>query len=143
MLNVENIAATTENVSPAIAIVPGAGVDLFQWESLQLTRPLLANLTTLNLTDVALFDFPTSNSASKKQCKVFPGDADWPSPITWKVLDILTGGALIKTVPLAAPCYSDWPEYNPAKCASITSQWSDPHLQCVPTEPQKIPSKMI
>ena len=82
----------------------------------------------MNLTGVSLFDFPTTSSASIA-CKVFPGDSNWPSPIVWKVFDLLSGGALIQTVPLAAPCYSNWAEYNPAACEVITSQWSDPHIQ--------------
>lgn len=128
----KNLAATSGTVAPAAAVVPAvtAGdAQFFQWETLQLTQPVLTNLTNMNLTNVALFDFPTTSSASTSQCKVFPGDTNWPSPITWEVLNLLTGGALIKTVPLAAPCYSDWPEYDPTECASITSQWSDPHLQ--------------
>jgi hypothetical protein len=126
-------AATSENVAPAAAIVPdtssATGTQLFSWETLQLTQPVLTNLTNMNLTDVSLFNFPTTSSPTTAKCKAFPGDANWPSPVVWKVLDLLSGGALIQTVPLAAPCYSNWPEYNPATCATITSQWSDPHLQ--------------
>ena len=134
LLTVRNIAATSGTVAPAAAVVPAtaltaAGAQLFQWETLQLTQPVLANLTNMNLTDVTLFSFPTTSSASTSRCKVFPGDANWPSPIAWEVLNILTGDALIQTVPLAAPCYSGWLEYNATACASITSQWSDPHLQ--------------
>jgi hypothetical protein len=124
----ENIAATSGTVAPAAALT-AVGAQLFQWETLQLTQPVLANLTNMNLTDVALFRFPTASSASTSQCKVFPGDANWPSPVAWKVLNLLTGDALIQSVPLAAPCYNGWPEYNASACASITSQWSDPHLQ--------------
>jgi hypothetical protein len=129
LLIVRNLAATSETVAPAAAVVTATGAQFFQWETLQLTQPVLANLTNMNLTDVAFFGFPTTSSAPISQYKVFPGDAYWPSPIAWEVLNLLTGGALIPTVPLAAPCYRDWPEYNAAACASITSQWSDPHLQ--------------
>jgi len=134
LMNFGNIAATSGTVAPAAALLPvsaltATGAELFQWETLQLTQPVLANLTSLNLTDIALFGFPTTSSASTSHCKVFPGDANWPSPIAWEVLNLLTDNALIQTIPLAAPCYSGWPEYNAAACTSITSQWSDPHLQ--------------
>ncbi|KAF4632911.1 hypothetical protein G7Y89_g5206 [Cudoniella acicularis] len=122
------VAATPETVTLAAAVVPATGVELFQWEALQLTQSVLTNLTNLELTDAALFNFPTTSSASTSQCKVFPGDANWPSNATWEVLNLLTGNALIKTVPLAAPCYSSWPEYNVTACAAITASWSDPHL---------------
>jgi hypothetical protein len=126
------IAATKNNVAPAAAVVPelaAKGAQYFKWETIQLTQAVLANLTSLNLTDAALFGFPTTQSKPASKCKVFPGDSNWPSPITWEVFNLLSGDALIKTVPLAAPCFSDWPEYNATLCASITSLWNDPHLQ--------------
>lgn len=102
----------------------------FSWEDLQLTPAVLANLTHLNVTDISLFNFPAATSApSSPGCKVFPGDANWPSPTAWEIFNLLTGGALIQTVPLAAPCYPDWPEYNATECAYITANWADPHLQ--------------
>jgi hypothetical protein len=129
-------AATTNNVAPAAAVVPASTAKgSFNWENLQLTQAVLTNLTNLNLTDINYFNFPTSHSPSTRalsstsECKAFPGDSSWPSPITWEVLNLLTGGALIKTVPLAAPCFHDWPEYNATLCATITSLWNDPHLQ--------------
>ncbi len=67
--------------------------------------------------------------AGAKQCKVFPGDAAWPSDSVWASFNASVGGALIKTVPLAAPCYKNWPQYDAAKCAQIEANWHDPHLQ--------------
>lgn len=40
------------------------------------------------------------------ECKTFPGDKLWPSETWWNQLDVFVGGALTKTTPLAAPCYS-------------------------------------
>jgi hypothetical protein len=124
-------AATKNTIAPAAEVVPAltAAKGNFKWENLQLTQSVLTNLTNLNLTDINFFNFPTSHSPSTSKCKVFPGDADWPSPIAWEVLNLLTGDALIKTVPLAAPCFSNWPEYNATLCATITSLWHDAHLQ--------------
>ncbi|KUJ11049.1 FAD-binding domain-containing protein [Mollisia scopiformis] len=129
------IPATSGTVTPAAAVVAAKGN--FAWESVQLTQSVLTNLTNLNLTNIALFKYPTSTAASTSQCKVFPGDADWPGPVTWEILNILSGDALIKTVPLAAPCFTSWPEYNATECAIITSSWSDPHLHVAnPTSAQ-------
>ncbi|CZR65188.1 related to isoamyl alcohol oxidase [Phialocephala subalpina] len=129
------VAATPQNVAPAGAIVAvpaplstTSGAPLLAWESFQLTQAVLTNLTNLNLTAISSFSFPGTGSPSTASCKAFPGDANWPSPIVWDVLDLLSGGALIKTVPLAAPCYTSWPEYNATLCAAITASWNDPHL---------------
>jgi hypothetical protein len=124
--------ATKSTVAPAVAVVPsltakGQGQS-FKWETLQLAQSVLANLTALNLTGVDFFNFPTTHSPPKNKCKAFPGDSNWPSPTAWEVLNLLTGDALIKTVPLAAPCFKDWPD-NATLCATITSLWNDPHLQ--------------
>lgn len=115
-------------------LVPGRtpkppGVELFQWEEFQLTQQTLTNLTNMALTDAALFSFPGSSSTIAGQCKVFPGDAEWPSSSTWKVLNLLTGDMLIETIPLAASCYSNWSQYNVTACDLVTSQWDDPHFQ--------------
>ncbi len=127
-------------VAPAVALVPGKpanlGVDLFLSERQQLTESVLANLTRLNLTSVSKFAFPDGShqqqgiaETSRSRCKIFPGDKDWPPDEEWEVLSVLTGGALIKTVPLAAPCYNSWPERDPAKCAYVNSKWTDPLFQ--------------
>lgn len=112
----------------------GSGVDFFLSERQQLTGPVLGNLTRLNLTGVSKFAFPSGSreSAAKKsrsRCKTFPGDKDWPRDEEWDVLNILTGGSLIKTVPLAAPCYNGWPQRDAAECAYIQSKWTDPLFQ--------------
>ncbi len=105
----------------------------FAWENVQLTAAILANLTNLKLTDVNLFGFPPTGpvpaaASASGQCKVFPGDPTYPPPLVWQIFNLLTGGAVIQTVPLAAPCYPG-PEYNPTQCAYVTANWFDPHLQ--------------
>lgn len=111
--------------------------DYFGFEAAQLTSDVIANLTSLNLTDASIFDFAEGSAASKKRslctrnslCKVLPGDKDWPSTIQWLLLDLLTGGALVKGVPSAAVCYPDWPQYDAAKCADVTANWTSPKYQ--------------
>jgi hypothetical protein len=105
----------------------------FGWETVQLTEAILANFTQLGLGDAGLMGFGSgSKPGPTAACKAFPGDASYPSPATWKLLNQTTGGALIKTIPLAAPCYANWTEaYNPGKCADITARWGTPQLQYV------------
>jgi len=116
--------------------MPGEGAPYFEWETVQLTEAVLANLTEHELTDVEFFAFEDTAEDRRRsggpgsggpRCKVMPGDAEWPSPMTWTVANLLTGGALIPTTPLAAPCYAG-PHYNTTKCDEITARWSDPRL---------------
>lgn len=97
------------------------------FDSLQLTDDVLANLTDLELSDVELFYFDDSSESDKRssspQCKVLPGDALYPSKAVWKVLDILSGGALIKTVPLGSACY-DGEYYDEEKCQFLVDNWN-------------------
>lgn len=55
----------------------------------------------------------------------FPGDPMWPSDIVWDVFDLLLGGALIKTKPLASPCYTDFGDYDAEQCEWLTANWSN------------------
>lgn len=142
-------AATNLTVAPAVAGVPidsaSSGVDYFPSEAAQLTGDVLANLTALKLTNASLFEFGDASGgrspairgrshgrrsdANCPACKAFPGNPGWPSAVEWFILDLLLGGALIKAVPVAAPCFSDWPQYDPAKCTEITANWEMPPFQ--------------
>lgn len=110
-----------------------SGVAYFSFESTQLTPEVIANLTALNLTGIEYFNFGNASSTMAKRdsagCKPLPGDFAWPTDVAWFVLDLLLGGALIKGVPVAAPCYSDWSQYNSDECTTITSQWNSPEFQ--------------
>lgn len=111
----------------------------FDYEYLQLTDEVIANLSaSLGNINASLFDFgvvggssdnaSSSNakrSLSSGQCKTAPGDANWPSATVWDLLDLFLGGGLIKTVPLASPCYENWGNYDADLCAVITANWSD------------------
>lgn len=107
-----------------------SGVPLFTSETLQLTDAALANVSS---NQSALFEFGNSSSTLTTRtvggCKVFPGDFWWPSNFVWSLFDKFLGGALIKTVPLAASCYSSWPQYDANECAAITNDWTDSNLQ--------------
>ena len=119
-------AAAAQKVSS----VSGAGAPLFESETIQLTEHVIA---TLNASHAALFDFGNSSSCASKRstggCKVFPGDQAWPSNFIWELFNNYLGDALIKTVPLAASCYSSWPEYDLTKCKSVTADWTNSYMQ--------------
>ncbi|KAI2624613.1 FAD-binding domain-containing protein [Hypomontagnella submonticulosa] len=129
--------ATEENVAPAVETVEAdaasSGIEYFPYESSQLTPDVITNLTNYNLSNVDLFNFSDAEAAVEKRagrvCKTHPSDRTWPIRPVWDIFNILLGGALVEGVPTAAPCYSDWPQYDQAKCASITSQWQTPQYQ--------------
>lgn len=100
---------------------------LFDFEKAQLTEDILSKLDGVfqfdNGDDVKL------NGRGSAECKVFPGDSAWPSDAEWAKFGEAVGpGALIKTVPLASPCYNG-PLYDAAKCASLTANWTNSFLQ--------------
>ncbi|OBT65501.1 hypothetical protein VE03_04983 [Pseudogymnoascus sp. 23342-1-I1] len=123
-------------LAPAAATVDNA--QLFPNERLQLTDAVLANLTSLGV-DTSLFSFATPDDVAAAldrrsgagKCKVFPGDAAWPSAPAWKLLDRLSGGALIATVPSAASCYDGWGGKDEGECEYVTENWGESffHMQ--------------
>ncbi|KAJ4416694.1 hypothetical protein N0V82_006603 [Gnomoniopsis sp. IMI 355080] len=124
-------SANVSTVAAAAAVVNNS--NHLPAETLQLTDAVIANLTSLSLTNISLFDFGDSSSTAPKraaaaECKTFPGDSGWPADLTWDVLNLMTGEALIKTVPLASPCYDDWGKYDVDECAYVTNQWTNSSL---------------
>ncbi|KAK4221607.1 FAD/FMN-containing isoamyl alcohol oxidase-like protein MreA [Podospora fimiseda] len=109
---------------------------LFPWEQNHLTEETLATLIKQTNTQefAQLFAFEDKKSSNPNKlkagaCKVFPGDPDWPSQSSWDAFNkILGNNALIKTIPLAAPCYQNTGLYDPEKCAKIASNYSNPYL---------------
>ncbi|KAF2016220.1 FAD/FMN-containing isoamyl alcohol oxidase-like protein MreA [Aaosphaeria arxii CBS 175.79] len=66
-----------------------------------------------NNSDIAFGD--PKKPVSKARCRVYPGDADWPSNAKWDRFNATLGGALIRGIPPSAACYQG-PYYNPTKC---------------------------
>ncbi|RAQ65265.1 restculine oxidase precursor [Aspergillus flavus] len=115
------IEANEGTVVPAAQQVEGSG--------LQLTDAVLANLTQLQLSNISLFQFANESDQPKQSrsdgCKTYPGDVLYPSQSVWRIFDLLTGGALIKTVPIGAACYQNSDHYDYAKCQAILAGWTD------------------
>jgi len=119
----------------------------FAYESNPLTDETLKTLLTSRGSDsfspsvASLFAFDSSPTAPGDRlksgaCRVFPGDATWPAPEVWDGFDELllrasvnSSGGLIKTIPLAAPCYENLGVLNSERCAAIQKGWSDGYLQ--------------
>ncbi|KAI1116099.1 putative 6-hydroxy-D-nicotine oxidase [Nemania sp. NC0429] len=120
--NGQTVAATEDTVPVAAATVG---------DELVLTDDIIAQLTSQELTNVSLFAFPDNSTTGEvkrglfDQCKTFPGDLLWPIPAAWKVFDLLTGGALIKTVPIGAACYKKSGHYDATKCNDILANWNE------------------
>ncbi|PQE31457.1 fad binding domain-containing protein [Rutstroemia sp. NJR-2017a WRK4] len=122
--------ATSTTVTAAASTVTSSG-SLLEYETVQLAE---SDLSHLNDSMQALFTFgdattsDASTSASARSsgtgCKVFPGDHNWPKEEVWELFNILLGGALIKTVPIAASCYYG-EHYDAAKCAYVTENWTN------------------
>ncbi|KAI0883298.1 FAD-binding domain-containing protein [Annulohypoxylon maeteangense] len=129
------VSANESTVAPAVAIVDAkesnSTANLFDGETQQLTDAVIANLTDLELSNIALFSFQNESSLNETLakrtvpgiCKTYPDDPFWPFSSTWHLFDILLGGGLIKTVPYASSCYSSFKDYNSTKCEFITNNW--------------------
>lgn len=58
-------------------------------------------------------------------CKVFPGDVNWPSRWLWTGLDLVTRGGLIQPDPLSHVCYANGTdEVDGTACTSLAEDWN-------------------
>jgi hypothetical protein len=143
------ISAVT-GLQAAVDLVSGHSTDgtvLFDYEKLQLTDEAIERIakTEAAAPYAHLFGFDNGTDAGSTSlnrsgtCKTFPGDESWPSGNTWEVFNKLLGGSLIPTIPLAAPCYKNWGNYDAAKCDTIIQKFRDPYLQYVLSIPPFFP----
>jgi len=130
--------ASTAPAATTVSLASSAGVDLFDAEAVQLTDDVLNSVKAqTNETDIlAVFGFENSTGTAEVRldrrsgfCKAFPGDWNYPVPAVWSLFDLLLGRALIKTVPVAAPCYKSSGVYDAAKCADISARFTTADLQ--------------
>lgn len=105
---------------------------LFGYETVQLTDAIAQRAST-NFETSPLsksINFDRGSDLEDATCKTFPGDQDWPTSEEWNQFDQLLGGALISTVPVAAPCYdSEWGPKDLKKCNEVVSKFGMPPLQ--------------
>lgn len=124
-------AADSSNVSVAAETVAvDTNATYFDFETVQLTNN---SLSELNASTLALFGFSDEEASvnterSTASCRVSPGDKLWPNTLVWSLFDLLLGKALIKTVPLASPCYNGQ-YYDAGKCADLTANWTNSNIQ--------------
>lgn len=91
----------------------------FDWERDQLTESeALSN---------DAFKFGT-DSAPSEDCRLVPGDADWPSDEDWSNFNATLGGALLKPKPLASVCYAG-DGYDAKRCDMLQQSWAGMNLQ--------------
>jgi hypothetical protein len=58
-------------------------------------------------------------------CKVFPGDDNWPSRWLWTGLDLVTLGGLNQPAPMSRVCYANSTgEVDDAACTSLAENWN-------------------
>jgi hypothetical protein len=129
MLNMRSNSAFVASIFKCILISRVIGANLFPFETVQLQE---SDLAALPAKYAPLLAFSTHLLPKNATCKVFPGDAAWPNNGVWAFLNSTTSnGGLIKTIPIAAPCYAGSPYnvFNADKCTYITNQWSNSSLQ--------------
>lgn len=103
-----------------------AAPKLFESEKEQLTA---ADIEALPSESSHLFESRSlsKRQASNRSCKVYPGDADWPSDETWAALNQAVDGNLLKPHPRASVCY-DGPYYDAAECSKISANWTNSYI---------------
>lgn len=129
---------------PAFIVVPekkATGSRLFDFETIQLTDDVIKRLDGATESQISKISrlvafynsFDIDDGKTRPgECKAFPGDADWPDNEVWDEFNSLLGGALISTVPIAAPCYdSEWGPKDMTKCNDVISKFGTPPLQYV------------
>jgi len=63
--------------------------------------------------------------AEPDNCKVFPGDSNWPSTWSWTGLELVTLGGLIKSTPLSQVCYTNGTDgADEAACEALAQNWN-------------------
>lgn len=93
----------------------------FDWEREQLTVEDAARSNAFRFGSA-------SQVAAPANCKIIPGDAEWPSEDVWDSFNVTLGGVLLKPKPLASVCYAGV-SYNAAKCEQYKSNWAGMNLQ--------------
>ena len=66
------------------------------------------------------YDFQGSDN-----CKIFPGDDNWPSRWLWTGLDLVTLGGLSQPAPMSQICYANGTgEVDETACTTLADNWN-------------------
>ena len=94
----------------------------FPYESIQLTDADVRNYSAIAFGgSPRTYQRPDSDTPSTSECKVFPGDAGWPSDAQWQKFNETLGGVLILGLPPARVCYPGY--YNASQCAAVKANY--------------------
>ena len=141
VLALSPVAVSSLAIDPAVDVVSSdspAKASLFDYETKQLTDQVVGRIASTPSTAQYANSFRFGDQGGgdtrdverqQEACRAFPGDESWPEDSLWDTLDALTDGALIPTVPLAAPCYQNWGRYDSEKCSAIIRDFTNPDLQ--------------
>jgi hypothetical protein len=135
-------AGFSQDISTALSSGPipistASPQPLFLYENALTDELLKRVLETSKTTEHAhIFAFDNGTAINQEvlksgACKAFPGDATWPSSRLWDAFNKTIDGALIKTVPIAAPCYRNLGLYDAEKCAAIQRDFTNAYFQYV------------
>lgn len=135
--SVTSAASTT--ASPSATLIPSNGrVPLFAYEEKQLTKAWLLNQSSGAASELLNFDslLVGSNNGSVNatlpvsgNCRVFPGDQDWPKASEWQALNSSSGGSLLVARPEASICYEGSGNYNSSACSQLTANWTNSYAR--------------
>lgn len=64
-----------------------------------------------------------SPTLAQRTCKAFPDTDSWPTQAEWDSLWSQVDGRLLTPLPPASACHAEWPDYDPAYCRVLRSQW--------------------
>ena len=113
----EQSSLTDTTIEQALASVPADLKSLFQFASHNIASDIVLD---------------TDSTFNGRECKVFPGDEDWPAEASWSALNDVTNGALMKPLPQAHICYnSTLGGIDRSACDAMTKSWTDPFSQYV------------
>lgn len=110
------LLAASTSASPILSTGQSAGV----FDADNDLRGVSANVKSFFLPG-----FQATAKSNNSRCKVYPGDADWPSDDAWSQLNTLSGGRLLdQPTPQASVCYPSQPDYNAEACSKYTvAEW--------------------
>jgi hypothetical protein len=95
--------------------------------------PIIVPMKTVLGAAAAMAGLAASATAARwtnsRECRVLPGDANWPDAAAWAALNETVNGRLVATVPIGHVCHD--PTYDADACAALQQSWTKPVTQSV------------